>query len=287
LSKVKSEESKNSGLLTRVTEIRHENMTTAQTFNSWLTYTKPNPHASVRLFCFPYAGGSSIIFRTWVQSLPTTVEVCSIELPGRGTQMKSAPFSRLEPLVDALAHTLLTHLNKPFAFFGHSMGAVVSFELARLLRKQYRLEPVHMFVSGRHAPQIPDRNPPIHALSEAEFIEELRRLNGTPEALLENAELMQLLVPILRADFEVLETYVYTTEPPLNCPITAFGGLEDREVNYDELQAWCEQTNAAFSLQMFKGDHFFLHSAQSLLLQSISQELQQVTSEIDSLQPNF
>lgn len=261
-------------------------MTTAQTFNSWLTYTKPNPHASVRLFCFPYAGGSSIIFRTWADSLPTAVEVCSIELPGRGTQMKSAPFSRLEPLVGALAQALFTHLNKPFAFFGHSMGAVISFELARLLRKEYGLEPVHMFVSGRHAPQIPDPHPPIHPLSEPEFIEELRRLNGTPEALLKNAELMQLLVPILRADFEVLETYVYTTEPPLDCPITAFGGLQDREVNCDELQAWREQTNAAFSLQMFRGDHFFLNSAQSLLLQSLSQELRQITNKIDRLQEN-
>lgn len=274
-------------------QFRHENMTTTRTFNSWLTYTKPYPQASVRLFCFPYAGGSSIIFRTWAESLPTTVEVCSIELPGRGTQMKSAPFSRLKPLVGAItqaltrnqfAPALLPHLNKPFAFFGHSMGAVVSFELARLLRKQYDLKPVHMFVSGRRAPQIPDPDPPIHALSEPEFIEELRRLNGTPEALLENAELMQLLVPILRADFEVLETYVYTTEPPLDCPITAFGGLQDREVNCDELQAWREQTNAAFSLQMFRGDHFFLHSAQSLLLQSLSQELQQITNKIDSRQ---
>lgn len=118
-------------------------MITTQTFNSWVKYPKPNPQALVRLFCFPYAGGSSAIFRIWTESLPTTVEVCSIELPGRGSQMKSAPFSRLEPLVGAIAPALIPHIYKPFAFFGHSMGVIVSFELARLLRKQYGLEPLH------------------------------------------------------------------------------------------------------------------------------------------------
>jgi medium-chain acyl-[acyl-carrier-protein] hydrolase len=157
------------------------------------------------------------------------------------------------------------------------MGALISFELARLLRKEHNIIPAHLFVSGRHAPQVPDPKPPIHALSEPEFKEELRRFNGTPEAVLQNAELMQLLVPILRADFAVVETYVYKTEPPLNCPITAFGGTEDEEVSYDELQAWQEQTNTEFSLHMFTGDHFFLHSAQTLLLQLLSKELHQVT----------
>lgn len=246
-------------------------MTNTQIFNSWVKCPKPNPQASVRLFCFPYAGGSSVIFRSWSDSLPTTVEVCPIELPGRLTQMKSAPFTRLEPLVSAIGPVLLPYLDKPFAFFGHSMGGLVSFEVTRLLRREYGLSPVHLFVSARRAPQIPNPNPPIHALPEPEFLLELRRLNGTPQAVLENTELMQLLIPILRADFAVLETYVYGPEPTLDCPITAFGGLQDQEVSRNEIQGWHAQTNSAFSLQMFKGDHFFLHSAQSLLLQSLCQ----------------
>ncbi|WP_017317185.1 thioesterase II family protein [Mastigocladopsis repens] len=257
---------------------------TTQTFHSLVTCPQPNPQACLRLFCFPYAGGSSLIFRTWSNSLPSTVEVCPIELAGRGTQMKLAPFTRLEPLVQAIAPVLLPHLDKPFAFFGHSMGALVGFELARLLRREYDVIPVHLFISGRRAPQIPDPKPPVHALPEPEFKEELRRLNGTPEMVLQNADLMQLLLPILRADFAVLETYVYMNEPPLNCPITAFGGLQDHEVTRHELQAWQNQTNAAFSLQMFAGNHFFLHSAQSLLLQSLSQELHQITSKINRWQ---
>jgi len=248
-------------------------MTTTSAFDTWVSWHKPNPQASLRLFCFPYAGGAALTFRTWSNSLPMAFEVCPVELPGRGKRITSAPFTRLQPLVQAIAQALLPHLDKPFAFFGHSMGGLVSFEVARLLRKKYGLNPVHLFVSGYRAPQVPDPDPPIHALPEPEFLEELRRLNGTPEAVLENAELMQLLLPALRADFAVIETYAYIPESPLDCPITAFGGLQDREVSCDHLEAWREQTHAAFSLQMLPGDHFFLHSAQPLLLQSLSQEL--------------
>lgn len=248
-------------------------MKTPSTLNRWVTCPKPNPQATLRLFCFHYAGGGAAIFRTWSDSLPQSVEVCAIELPGRGTWLMQRPFTRLEPLVPTLASALLPYLDKPFAFFGHSMGGLVSFELTRLLRRDYGLSPVHLFVSGRRAPQVPDPDPPIHALPNPEFLQELRRFNGTPEAVLENAELMQLLLPTLRADFAVLETYVYTPEPPLECPITTFGGLSDRVASRDELEAWRDQTSAAFSVQMFPGDHFFVHSAQPLLLQALSREL--------------
>lgn len=248
--------------------------------NSCVTCPCPHPQADLRLFCFPYAGGSSLMFRPWLKNLPKTVEVCPVELPGRGIQLKLNPISQLEPLIEDIASALLPHLQKPFAFFGHSMGGLVSFELARLLRREYNICPIHLFISGRRAPQIPEPNPPIHALPKPEFIEELRRLNGTPQAVLENAELMQLLIPILRADFAVLETYVYQSAPILNIPITTFGGLQDIEVSFDELQAWREHTTSTFSQQMFPGNHFFIHSAQSLLLQFLSQKLNQITSEI-------
>jgi medium-chain acyl-[acyl-carrier-protein] hydrolase len=187
--------------------------------------------------------------------------------------MKEKPFTRMLPLVQAIALSLRPYLNQPFAFFGHSMGGLVSFELARLLRQTYGCSPSHLFVSGRRAPQLPDSDAPIHALPDAEFLEELRRLNGTPDAVLQNGELMQLLLPTLRADFAVLETYAYTPAPRLDCPITVFGGLQDQEVCCGGLEAWREQTHAAFSLHMLPGDHFFLHTAQSLLLQSLHQAL--------------
>ncbi len=248
-------------------------MSSTSTFDTWVSWRSPNPQASLRLFCFPYAGGAALTFRTWHNSLPIAIEICPVELPGRGNRITSVPFTRLQLLVQAIAIAILPYLDKTFAFFGHSMGGLVSFELARLLRKNYGKSPVHLFVSGYRAPQVDDPDPPIHALPEPEFLEELRRLNGTPEVVLENTELMQMLLPALRADFAVIETYAYTPEPPLDCPITAFGGLQDQEVSCDDLKAWIEQTNAAFSLHTLPGDHFFLQSAQPLLLQSLSQEL--------------
>ena len=243
--------------------------------NAWVTCPKPNPQAILRLFCFPYAGSGSGIFRSWLNCLPINVEICPIELPGRGMRLMEPPFTRISPLVEAIALSLLPYLNQPFACFGHSMGALISFELTRLLRDRYDRSPVHLFISGRRAPQIPDLDPPIHALPDPDFIDKLRHLNGTPAAVLENDELMQLLLPTLRADFAVLETYAYVPEPPLECPITTFGGLQDAEVSYKQLEAWRDQTLATFSLQMLPGNHFFIHSAQALLLEALAQALSQ------------
>lgn len=243
------------------------------TTNSCVTCSKPNPQANLRLFCFPYAGGSSLIFRTWASSLPQNIEVCPVELPGRGTQRKLPPFTQMEPLIKTISPILLPYLDKPFAFFGHSMGGLLSFELTRHLRKEYNKQPSYLFVSASRAPQIRSSKPPIHRLSEADFKQELRRLNGTPVSVLENDELMQLLTPLLRADFAVLETYLYTQELPLECPITAFGGLEDREVNIQELESWRSQTQNSFHLEMFSGDHFFINSAQSFLLANLTKYL--------------
>ena len=248
-------------------------MTAAAAFDSWIACRKPRPQARLRLFCFPYAGGGALIFRTWSDGLPADVEVCPIQLPGRGTRLMEPLFTQLSPLIQALAQALFPLLDKPFAFFGHSLGALVSFELARQLRRQYGVQPVRLFVSASRAPQLPHRGLPVHTLPEGDFLAELHRLNGTPRAVLEHEELMQIALPVLRADFAVYETYVYSTEPPLNCPISTFGGLRDRTVSQSDLEAWREQTSVSSSLQMFPGDHFFLNTTQPLLLRVLSQEL--------------
>jgi len=181
------------------------------------------------------------------------------------------PFAQLSPLIEALAQALVPFLDEPFAFFGHSLGALVGFELVRRIRRQYGVHPVRLFVSAGRAPQIPHRGRPIHTLPDKEFLMELRRLNGTPSELLGHEELMEIMLPVLRADFAVYETYLYSTEPPLNCPISAYGGIQDHRVNESDLEAWRAQTNVSFSLRMFPGDHFFLK--QPLLLRVLSQEL--------------
>lgn len=237
--------------------------------DSWVTVPKPLPQADLRLFCFPYAGANTIIFRRWLDKFPANIEICPIELPGRGSKIKLAPLNRLEPIVETLALHIQPYLDKSFAFFGHSMGGLLSFELTRLLYKKYGISPVHLFISARCAPQIPESKPPIHALPESDFIAELRNYNGTPNAVLENQELMELFLPMLRADFAVLETYTYDNAPPLECPISVFGGLQDNLVTVEELSAWQKQTNKYFSLNMFPGDHFFINNSHSLLVEKI------------------
>jgi medium-chain acyl-[acyl-carrier-protein] hydrolase len=183
------------------------------------------------------------------------------------------PFSQLSLLVEALAEALLPLLDRPFALFGHSLGSLVSFELARQLRANHQARPVRLFVSAGPAPQIPHRGMPIHSLPEGEFAAELHRLDGTPEGLLNHKELMDIVLPSLRADFALYESYKYSWGPPLNCPISTFGGLTDKRVNHDDLEAWRDQTTASFSIRMFPGDHFFLKTNQPLLLRTLSHEL--------------
>jgi medium-chain acyl-[acyl-carrier-protein] hydrolase len=193
--------------------------------------------------------------------------------------MAETPFTQMTELVEAIVSSLLPHLDKPFALFGHSMGAWVSFEVARWLQAHH-VYPVHLFVSGARAPQLPSLRSPLHQLPKAEFVAALRRLQGTPEAVLEHAELMELMLPILRADFAVLETYTYLSQTLLPCSITAFGGLQDVDVSEEGLQAWQAQTSASFSHRMLPGNHFFIHSDQPLLLQLLTQELAQILSRL-------
>jgi len=247
---------------------------------SWLVCPKPNPQARLRLFCFPYAGGNAMIYRQWQASLPQSVEVCSVQLPGRGKRIQERPFDCLQPLVEAAANALLPFFDKPFAFLGHSMGGLISFELARQLRRDSNPLPVHLFVSGRRAPQLSSSEAPTYNLPEAEFMDALRRLEGTPAEVLQQPELMQLMLPLLRADFAVCETYDYTAEPPLNCPVSVFGGLQDSDVKQGQLEAWTMQTTAATRVRMLPGDHFFINSQQPLLLRALAHDLQQLIASL-------
>ncbi len=246
------------------------------TADLWIACPQPNPQAQIRLFCFPYAGAGISCFRTWSKCLPPEIEVCPIQLPGRENRRREAPLKRMKSIIETLAPILQPYLDKPFAFFGHSMGAFLSFELARELRRRNWQKPVRLLVSACRAPQLPDPEPPIHRLPEAKFVEKLERLKGIPEEVLANPELMQLFLPTLRADFELLETYFYLNEEPFDFPIAAFGGLEDNKVSLEELSVWREQTNREFNLQMFSGDHFFLNTSNRELLPALAQQMQKL-----------
>jgi medium-chain acyl-[acyl-carrier-protein] hydrolase len=251
-------------------------MARATRANNWFVLPKPNPAARLRLFCFPYAGGGAQAFWNWADHLPADVEVCLAQLPGRGARIRDAPYTRLLPLVETIAQAFGPYADRPFAFFGHSMGALIGFELARLLDAERRLGPVHLFASGCRAPQLPAADRQTYDWPEAEFVEDLRRLNGTPQQVLESAELMRLLMPLLRADFEAVQTYRYSAGQPLQCPITVCGGTQDKEVHREHLDGWLEQTSGAVTFRLFPGDHFFIHSSQPLLLRALKQDLERL-----------
>ena len=229
-------------------------------------------NSALRLFCLPYAGGNSSVFRHWQKAMPDGVEVCPIELPGRGTRIRESLITRLPLLVESISRDLVPCLDRPFAFFGHSMGALVSFELVRYLRSIGGPAPTHLFVSAWRAPELIDEHKD-YSLPDAQFIAMLRNLNGTPEEILDNPEALQFLLPILRADFEVAQTYEYRPQRPLGCAIKAFWGMQDRSTTPEMVRLWSNHTTGPFSLSILLGGHFFIRQSQPQLLKIISHEL--------------
>lgn len=251
-------------------------MTFISQVNKWFVNANVNSAAKLRLFCIPYAGGGASAFYEWSHFFPKEIEVCSIQLPGRENRGMEVPLTNLQQIVEIVAEEIQPLINIPFAFFGHSMGALISFELARTIRQKSKVNPVHLFVSGRHAPQIPCAKQDYHLLSDEQFIQELRSLNGTPEIVLQDAEMMSILLPRLRADFSVCGSYQYKNDEPFECPITAFGGKDDNGVTYQSLEAWREQTKREFSMCTYPGDHFFLYESKYEMIEFMCKQLRLV-----------
>lgn len=233
--------------------------------NPWFPLRSAHPNPRLRLFCLPHAGGGALSYRPWGPAFPPDVEVVAVQPPGREGRLFEAGFERMELLVRAVADALRPLLDRPYILFGHSMGALTAYELTRLLRREGQPAPAHLVVSGCVAPHLPSRRRAIHGLPDAEFKEELRKLNGTPQEVLENQELLSLLMPPLRRDFTVVETYVHAPEPALDVPLSAFGGDQDPNVLPEDLEGWAAHTTAAFQMQIFPGDHFYLHRPGSQL----------------------
>lgn len=229
---------------------------------------------SPRSFCFPYAGGGPAVFRNWSQLVPPTTGLYGIHLPGRESRMAEPAFTALSPLIEELTPILADEVTgSPYVFFGHSLGALVAFAVCREFRRNGTPLPDRLIVSGASAPHLPPRRPPIHDLPEPEFLEELRRLGGTPDEALTNKELMELVIPMLRADCSVSETYDFTEEPPLPCPIVAFGGRDDEDVPVEDVHAWRSHTSSHFMYKVFPGGHFFIHTHERDVVNEIAKHL--------------
>lgn len=239
----------------------------------WIVNLRPSSQASVRLVCCPYAGAGAHIFWNWARRLPSWIEVLAVELPGRGLRWREPTECRLAPIVSSLAVAMNRWLDRPFALFGHSMGSLVAFELARQLRRDERRGPFRLFVSARAAPHCALGEPSIHGLADGAFLAAIDRYQGWQAEVRQDEELVASLLPMLRADFEVCETYEWHDERPIECAVNAFYGSDDVDVSPDDVRAWADVTSGPFSMTRFSGGHFFLRSRETELLAAITREL--------------
>jgi medium-chain acyl-[acyl-carrier-protein] hydrolase len=241
--------------------------------DKWVLVPQRKPQASLRLFCFPFAGGNGSVFMPWAARLPADVELNAVQLPGRGARISEAPIDNIPQMARACADALAPLLDRPFVFFGHSMGAMLAYELARELRRRGLPQPQQLMVSACRAPHCELGRDPLHGLPKAQFLEAIASLKGTPEAAIANPELMDLMEPVLRADFTAAETWDYKPEAPLPTPIAVFGGDQDHWVNRAALAQWREHTTSGFWQQSFSGDHFYILQQTTTLVQQITQLL--------------
>lgn len=232
-----------------------------------------------RLFCFPYSGASARIYASWSRKLPRWIEVHPVELPGRGWRASEPLETSMEGLVRRAQQSVLPHARAPFALFGHSLGAVLAYELACILTHQHCLGPSILFASGTAAPS--QRNDARYARldSDEQLVAELEQFEGTPREVLANAELMRLLLPVLRADFTVCGGYQYRPRPLLRCPIQVMVGREDITSEAQRVQAWRTHTSAACDVASFAGGHFFVHEDREALLDLVSRRLAELAPE--------
>jgi len=229
--------------------------------------------ARLRLFCFPYAVGGSSVFRTWQARMPDGIAVVPARLPGRESRTSEPPIDRIDLMKIAVVEAIRPHLDRPFALFGHSMGAMIAFELARRLRREKLPMPVALLVASARAPQLRRGHVPPPAPSDEEFLQELRNLDGLPREVLDNEELLRHLLPALKADSALGRLYTYTDEPPLDLPIRAYNGAEDKRLPREVVEAWREQTTASFALREFAGGHFFMHTEEEEFLRVLAEDL--------------
>lgn len=240
----------------------------------WLVHLGPKQSLPrLRLYCFTYAGGSASIYRSWRSLLDPAVELCAVQLPGRGMRMSERPERDLYALVQKLAAVIAVQRTMPFAFFGHSLGALVAFELTRQLKLNQLMQPAKLIVSGCAAPQARNELEPLDEYDDDKLIERLSEYNGTPPEVLEHRELMRLLAPAIRADFALAAEYAYKPAPLLDIPITVLAGRSDGQTSPEQVDAWQRETTAKLQQHWFDGDHFFLRPEQNSVLGVLNSEL--------------
>lgn len=225
------------------------------------------------MYIFPHAGGSPASFLPWQELLAPAIELAAIHLPGRGARFHEPNAQSIQEIVAPLAQELARQPLLPFAFFGHSLGALVAFELTRYLHANGAQLPLHLFVSGCHAPRYRNPSRQLHRMDDHTLLEELRTYNGTPAELLQSRELMEIVLPIIRADFGLAERFAYQPAPKLDVPMSILAGRGDDYETPEQSEGWQEETDGPCALHWFDGDHFFIHSECQRVLSHVNQTM--------------
>ena len=240
------------------------------------------PSARLNLYCVPHAGRGASLFFPWRAVMPDWIELSAVQLPGREGRRAEQPMPRIAAIADSLARDMLSLTDRPYAFFGHSMGALIAFETARSLRRLGAPPPQALVLSGRRAPPIVEHDTPIHALSDADFVTAMcARYNGIPQIILEQPDMMRMLLPIMRADIEAIETYTYRHEPPLASPVFIYGGRDDPQMAPDNIAGWQSLTQQPRATRLFDGGHFYLQDERDTLVAALASDLSAIVSSPD------
>jgi medium-chain acyl-[acyl-carrier-protein] hydrolase len=233
---------------------------------------QPTPAPRVRLLCFPHAGGGTAIYRPWISELPGNIEVCAVQPPGREGSFGAPPITSMRALVAAIVEAILPLSDLPIALFGHSLGAIVAYETALSLLRE-GIDPLALVVSSHRAPHLPSPRPPIAHLPDADFLDEVVRLGGIPPEVLASSELIELILPVLRTDFHLAESYHAPLEVALRAPVLALGSRSDY-VSEEAIAAWRAVTCGSFSWRMFAGDHFYINTERRALTACVADLLE-------------
>lgn len=244
----------------------------------WLRCFDARPFASMRLICFPHAGGSAVFFRSWAKAVPPGLELHAVQYPGRADRLNEPLIDDARLLAIAVTNALAPLPPRPVALFGHSMGATIAYETARLLTAR-GAPPAHLFVSAAHA--LPAgarlRERTYHDKDDDTFVAALSRLGGTDVRLLTDPQIREIVLPYVRNDFRLAETYRHERGPLLDCPVTAFAGDADPAVESADMTAWAGTTSGDFTLQVLPGDHFYLLPQTAAVLEEIRRRLGPIT----------
>jgi medium-chain acyl-[acyl-carrier-protein] hydrolase len=243
--------------------------------DGWIVRVRRTFDPRLRLFAFPSAGRGPAMFRPWAAHMPPGAELCIAQLPGREVRWNERADMDVREVACAIACAMAPDLDRPYALFGHSLGALIAFEIVRQLRRSGRPLPRALFVAAHRAPQLPNRLHRIAQLPDADFLRELSaRYGALPRAVVEQRELMELVLPTLKSDYEMAEGYEYVADDPLPCAISAFGGTDDRHVADEELAEWREQTTSVFVKRAINGGHFFVDRVHAPLISLLLSDLE-------------